>query len=131
MSGTIYELTSCPVCASPGNVELANSDDIRIERERLWEFHDRRLRDDVPPENLTDRVAFSQEPPLRLARCNRCTHIFRNPRESAESLATAYEDDAPDDAVLASLFYTQRAAYPSQVRRLDAVFGRTGRGLEV
>ncbi|MDQ6736984.1 MAG: class I SAM-dependent methyltransferase [Gemmatimonadota bacterium] len=33
--------------------------------------------------------------------------------------------------MLASLFDTQHAAHASQVRRLDAVFGRTGRGLEV
>jgi SAM-dependent methyltransferase len=112
-------------------VEVANSEAIRIERELLWEFHDHRLKAGVPPEQLMDRVAFSQQPPLRLARCTKCTHIYRNPRERDESLGAAYEDNAPDDSVLDALFDTQRVAYAAQAGRLTKVAGRGGRGLEV
>jgi SAM-dependent methyltransferase len=112
-------------------VEVANRETILLERERLWEFHDRRLRDGVPPERLMDRVAFSQEPPLRLARCLECEHIYRNPRERIEALGAAYEEDTPDETVLQTLFDTQREAYSSQARRLTEVAGVGGRGLEV
>lgn len=131
MARTVYELTSCPVCGTTDCVEIANSDDIRMERERLWEFHDRRLRAGIPPEQLMDRVAFSQQPPLRLARCLKCCHIYRNPRERDESLDAAYEDNAPEESVLHALFDTQRDAYAGQAKRLREVAGRTGRGLEV
>jgi SAM-dependent methyltransferase len=131
MSVTSYELTSCPVCGDTQSAEIANSDAIRIELELLWEFHDRRLKGGVPADRLMDRVAFSQRPPLRLARCTRCGHIYRNPRERDESLGAAYEDHAPDDSVLSALFDTQREAYVAQAERLTKVAGRTGHGLEV
>lgn len=101
------------------------------EVERVWEFHERRLHASVPPRYLLDRVAFSQAPPIRLAQCRECTHLFRNPRERAEALESAYGDDAPDDSVLRALFGTQRAAYQQQAARLAQVAGRSGRGLEV
>src|SRR3712207_8154521 len=41
----------------------------------------RRLKTGVPVERLTDRVAFSQKPPLRLVRCEGCGTVYRNPRE--------------------------------------------------
>jgi SAM-dependent methyltransferase len=131
MSGTSYELTSCPICGSPDSLEIADREAIKKERERLWEFHGRRLHAPVPPEQLMDRVAFSQEPPLRLARCVRCTHVFRNPREREEALGAAYDDEAPDESVLQALFQTQREAYAAQADRLTEVAGRSGRGLEV
>ena len=34
-------------------------------------------------ERLTDRIAFSQQPPLRLVQCTRCETVYRNPRERA------------------------------------------------
>lgn len=104
---------------------------MRSEVERLWEFHERRLHDAVPPRFLLDRVAFSQSPPIRLAQCRECTHLFRNPRERAEALDSAYDDNSPDDAVLQALFNTQRAAYQAQAARLTQMVGRSGRGLEV
>jgi SAM-dependent methyltransferase len=131
MSHTAYELTQCPICDSSDSIQIADRNDIRAERELLWEFHERRLREGVPPERLMDRVAFSQEPPLRLARCLRCRHIFRNPRERDEALESAYRDSAPDDATLQTLFDTQRASYAAQAQRLTEVAGRTGRALEV
>lgn len=131
MGRTSYELASCPVCGSAESVELADRQAITRERERLWGFHDRRLRAGIPPERLMDRVVFSQEPPVRLARCVECGHVYRNPRERAESLGAAYADDAPADDVLRALFVTQREAYAAQARRLTEVAGRPGRGLEV
>lgn len=104
---------------------------MRSEVERLWEFHERRLRDGVPPARLMDRVAFSQDPPLRLAQCAECGHVYRNPRERAESLSTAYDDAAPDEAVLQALFEAQRVAYAAQAERLTSAYGRTGHGVEV
>jgi SAM-dependent methyltransferase len=131
MQRTSYELTACPVCGSRESVEVADRDAIRQERERLWEFHGRRLRDGIPPERLMDRVAFSQEPPLRLARCRTCSHIYRNPREREQALGADYANDAPEEEVLRKLFDTQREAYAAQARRLKEVAGDTGRGLEV
>ena len=131
MSETTYELTSCPVCGRNDAEEIANADDMIVERERLWEFHSRRLRPETPPESLMDRVAFSQEPPVRLARCGGCGHIYRNPREREETLTADYEADAPGDDVLRALFETQRRTYAAQALRLTNVVGRCGRGVEV
>jgi SAM-dependent methyltransferase len=131
MPRTSYELTRCPVCDAAEGVELADRDAIRAEVERLWLFHQRRLRPDTPPSALTDRVAFSQDPPIRLARCRACGHIYRNPRERDTALRDAYDDDGIDPAVLQSLFDTQRSAYAAQARRLTDVVGKRGRGLEV
>ncbi|HEV2642626.1 MAG TPA: methyltransferase domain-containing protein [Candidatus Elarobacter sp.] len=130
MSRTSYELTRCPVCDAADSDALADRDAIRAEVERLWAFHEARLRAGTPPEALTDRVAFSQDPPLRLARCRACTHVYRNPRERDVVLRRAY-DDALDASVLQSLFDTQRDAYAAQARRLTRVAGKRGRGLEV
>jgi hypothetical protein len=54
------------VCDSLENIEIADRDALRSEVEVLWAFHERRLRTGVPPEYLTDRVAFSQHLPLRV-----------------------------------------------------------------
>lgn len=131
MPRTSYELTHCPVCDSLDNIEIADAEGMRSEVELLRAFHARRLRAGVPPESLTDRVAFSQYPPLRLSQCRLCSHVYRNPWERREALAAAYGDWAPTEAVLQALFATQRDACHAQVRRLTAVTGRTGRGLEV
>jgi SAM-dependent methyltransferase len=131
MRRTPYELTACPVCGSTESVEIADRDAIMLERERLWEFHGRRLRDGIPPERLMDRVAFSQDPPLRLVRCRSCAHIYRNPREREEALGAAYDADAPEEVVLQKLFDTQRQAYAAQARRLKQIAGDSGSGLEV
>jgi SAM-dependent methyltransferase len=131
MTRATYELTRCPVCDSPEAMELADREAIRAEVERLWAFHGARLRAGVPPRFLLDRVAFSQDPPIRLAECRVCTHVYRNPLERTEALAAAYDEDAPDDGVLEGLFETQRAAYAAQAERLTRVAGRAGRGLEV
>jgi SAM-dependent methyltransferase len=128
---TSYELTRCPVCDESEHEEIAGQDDIKREIELLWSFHERRLEPGVPPERLTDRLAFAQRPPLRVARCARCRHLYRNPWERRSSLVTAYEDVAPSDELFRALFDTQRATFRAQARRLTRVAGRAGRGLEV
>jgi SAM-dependent methyltransferase len=125
------ELTACPVCGGSDSEELATAEAIRDEVETLWQFHTRRLHPDTPPEHLTDRVAFSQRPPLRVVQCRECGLVYRNPRERAHELAGVYQSEAPDADVLAALFETQRDAYRAQARRLHRVLGRRGSGLEV
>ncbi|MFN2564682.1 MAG: class I SAM-dependent methyltransferase [Gemmatimonadaceae bacterium] len=132
MSAPAYELARCIVCGSADGWELADADSMRGEVEALWAFHTRRLRAQTPPEHLTDRLAFSQHPPLRLVRCAVCGLVYRNPVERAHELRKAYSDEAPTTDVLASLHETQRDAYRAQARRLTReVGGRVGTGLEV
>jgi SAM-dependent methyltransferase len=131
MLSQAYELARCPVCNGADSRELAGADDVREEMEALWAFHTRRLRDDTPPERLTDRVAFSQAPPIRLVQCTRCETVFRNPRERAFEVIEAYEDETPSLEALQSLHDTQREASASQAGRLTDIVGKPGRGIEV
>jgi hypothetical protein len=126
-----YDLTPCPVCTSSDAEQIASADDVRAEMEMLWEFHQRRLRPRTPQRALADRVTFSQHPPLRLARCRRCSLIYRNPRERAVELVETYAGEMPDEATLRTLHGNQRRAYRAQVRRLQQAHGRRGAGLEV
>ncbi len=125
------ELTACPVCSGNDTDELADADAVRAEVESLWQFHTRRLDPETPPEQLTDRIAFSQRPPLRVVQCRTCGLVYRNPRERAYELTGVYEDEAADESVLQALFATQRDAYRAQARRLHGVLGRHGSGIEV
>jgi SAM-dependent methyltransferase len=125
------ELTACPVCGGDDARELADADEVRAEVEMLWRFHTQRLQPGTPPEHLTDRIAFSQRPPLRVVQCRHCGLVYRNPRERAHELTGVYEGEAPPDDVLAALFETQRDAYRAQARRLFRVLGRRGAGIEV
>lgn len=131
MTETSYELTRCAVCSSASSRELLSADDARLEIEQLWEYHQKRLRPDVPPDHLVDRVAFSQRAPLRLVRCDDCGLVYRNPVERATEMAELYEEQGPDEAVLRTLHDTQRPAYDAQAERLTATFGRRGTGIEV
>lgn len=131
MSSPAYDLAPCPVCASPCSHEVASTDDVTREVEALWAFHTRRLRPDTPPPHLADRVAFSQHPPLRVVQCDWCGLVYRNPRERERELTATYADEAPDHAVLESLFEHQRAPYRVQADRLTRALGHTGAGLEV
>ena len=97
MHSLAYELARCPVCNGADSREVAGTDEVRDEMEALWGFHTRRLRADTPPERLTDRIAFSQMPPLRLVQCERCDTVFRNPRERAFEVIENYADDPPRD----------------------------------
>jgi SAM-dependent methyltransferase len=126
-----YELARCAVCASANARELASADEMHVEVEALWAFHSRRLRPNIPPDHLMDRVAFSQHPPLRLVRCRDCGLVYRNPVERATELTEIYMDTGPTTEVMRALHETQRAAYAAQARRLTSIFGRRGSGLEV
>jgi len=125
------ELTACPVCSGTDSTELANADDVKAEVEALRQFHAKRLRRDTPAEHLTDRVAFSQRPPLRIVQCRACGLVYRNPREKEHELAQAYEGEEQSADVLQSLHATQLDAYRAQAKRLRRVLGRRGSGLEV
>jgi SAM-dependent methyltransferase len=127
-----YELARCLVCGSAAGRELADVETMRAEVEALWAFHTRRLHAQTPPQHLTDRLAFSQHPPLRLVRCDVCGLVYRNPVERVRELTAAYGEDALPTEVLAALHTTQRAAYRAQTKRLTReVGGRVGLGLEV
>jgi len=128
---TTYELSRCPICNGIEGIEVADREAIQDETERVWSFHARRFRHPVPPKYLTDRVVFSQSPPLRLIRCAVCTHLYRSPRESAETLRRTYAETALSESVYESLFENQRLAYRAQVRRLRKFAGKINRGLEV
>jgi SAM-dependent methyltransferase len=131
MRSPAYELTRCIVCGESDCEEIASAAQVREEVEALWAFHSRRLRGGTPPEHLMDRVAFSQEPPLRVVRCRDCGLVYRNPIEREFELRETYADDVLEPDVLRSLFETQSASYRAQVRRLTRVHGRPGSGLEV
>ncbi|HEU4630124.1 MAG TPA: class I SAM-dependent methyltransferase [Gemmatimonadaceae bacterium] len=131
MSSPAYELTPCPVCGAQADEQVAGPEELRAEVEALWAFHTRRLRPETPPEHLTDRVAFSQHPPLRVARCTVCGLVYRNPRERAYELRDVYAGEEPAPEVLAALHDTQRSAYAAQARRLTEAAGGPGRVLEV
>ncbi|MFL5576413.1 MAG: class I SAM-dependent methyltransferase [Gemmatimonadaceae bacterium] len=126
-----YELAPCPVCGSMESSVVADREEVREEVEELWAFHTRRLKGETPPAHLTDRVAFSHPPPLRVVRCAGCGLVFRNPREREFELDAMYAGAAPEPAVLESLFATQQASYAAQADRLTELFGRAGSGVEV
>ena len=125
-----YVLVPCPLCGTPGE-QLATEDEMKRELEQLWGYHGRRLRPETPPARLADRLAFSQRPPLRLARCAHCAMIWRSPAERADEVTDGYAREAPSDDTLAALHDTQRDAARAQARRLTAVAGRAGAVLEV
>ncbi|HVE78468.1 MAG TPA: methyltransferase domain-containing protein [Gemmatimonadaceae bacterium] len=131
MASPAYELAPCVVCGRADGEMLAGPDEVRAEVEALWDFHQRRLRAGTPPASLLDRVAFSQDPPLRVARCGGCGLVYRNPVERASELRETYARDEVDAGVLRALHETQRPAYRAQARRLTRVRGRAGSGLEV
>lgn len=134
MPAPVYELTSCVVCGHADAAVVADADAIRREIEELWAYHQRRLRPDTPPERLMDRVAFSQHPALRIVRCRGCGLVYRNPIERPHELEDIYEappaePDLPRTA--RALHDTQRTAARAQAKRLLAVLGHRGAGLEV
>jgi SAM-dependent methyltransferase len=128
---TRYELSPCPICGGANAIEIAGHEEIEREIERVWAFHVKRLRHPVPPHYLTDRIVFSQAPPLRLVQCVDCAHLYRSPRESPASVLRTYEDTVPSEGVYQSLFENQRLAYREQARRLRSFASGIQRGLEV
>ena len=109
------ELSTCPACTAREATQVASREAIHREFEALWEFHLRRLRPGAPPESLTDRLAFTQAPPLRLARCDRCGTLRRDPQEPAASVVSRYAEESLSPAVLHTLFHAQpRAPFGSE-----------------
>jgi len=47
-----YEPSRCIVCDHTDSEVVAERDDLRAEVEALWEYHQRRLRPDTPPDRL-------------------------------------------------------------------------------
>ncbi|HEX6132790.1 MAG TPA: class I SAM-dependent methyltransferase [Longimicrobiales bacterium] len=125
-----YEMAPCPACSTTSATVIATREEVRDELEQLWSFQTRRLHGNTPADRLYDRVAFSQDPPLRLVRCDACGLLYRNPRERPAALIETYRDDAPTEPAMRALFENQRRSYRTQVRRLVALAG-TGAGLEV
>ncbi|HEY4304222.1 MAG TPA: class I SAM-dependent methyltransferase [Gemmatimonadaceae bacterium] len=131
MTELSYEPGRCAVCGHADAKVVAEQDDLRSEVEWLWEYHQRRLRADTPPEHLRDRVAFSEYPPLRLVRCRECGLVYRNPVERLHELEQIYARDTTAPAVLQSLHSTQLPAVREQARHLRQTLGRSGTGIEV
>lgn len=126
-----YTWGPCPVCAYERHHEVADRDDILAEVERLWAFHMRRLRPGTPPPMLTDRIAFSQHPPVRIARCQHCTHLFRNPHERDDVLTETYAGEAPSREALQGLHDAQLDTARDQARRLTDFAAGSGTGYEI
>ncbi len=78
-----------------------------------------------------DRVAFSEQPPLRLVRCRDCGLVYRNPVERPHELKTIYARTEHSNDLMRALHETQRSAVRAQARRVRKLLGRRGTGLEV
>lgn len=126
-----YELSPCPVCDGREGIEIADRSAFQREMERVWSFHSKRFRHPVPPMYLTDRVVFSQPSPVRLMRCVECTHLYRSPRESPDTVRRTYSESPVSESLYALLFENQRRAYGAQARRLRSFAKGVRRGLEV
>lgn len=129
--GISYEITPCIACGANDARVIADDETIRAEREALWAFHTRRLRPDVPPRRLADRLAFSQPPALRLVQCARCGLVYRNPIERAVTVGDIYSEEDVEPDVLSGLHATQLDALRAEARRLTDVVGRAGTVIEV
>jgi SAM-dependent methyltransferase len=126
-----YELARCAVCGDADASEVAGPEELRQERELLWQFHMRRLSPRTPPDRLVDRVAFSQPAVWRIVRCRTCGLVYRNPVEKRDALHETYASDEIPDTAFQALHRAQRNASRAQVRRLDRHLTRRGTGLEV
>src|SRR5688572_124236 len=87
---TSYELARCVVCGEANASEVAGPEELREERELLWQFHMRRLSPRTPPDRLVDRVAFSQPAVWRIVQCRTCGLVYRNPVEKRDALRETY-----------------------------------------
>ncbi len=126
-----YEIAACIVCGHTDADVVADADEIRAEVEALWDYHQKRLKPETPPERLVDRVAFSEPPPFRLVRCNECGLLYRNPVERSHELTEIYARNASAPDVLRALHDTQLPAVRVQAHELRRALGRGGSGLEV
>ena len=128
---TAYELADCPACGAADSREVADRQAIAMQVERLWRFHVRRLRPGTPVHRLTDRLVFSQHPPVRVVACAACGTVYRDPKERERLLLEIYAGEAPAADALDALFRAQLAFYRERSARLTRLVGSPGRGLEV
>ncbi len=129
---TAYEIAPCPACGSEGaDEEVASREEILAEMEVLWDFHMRRLYAGIPQRFLTDRLVFSQDPPVRVGRCRDCGTLFRNPRERARDLLALYAEEELDPSIMGALYEAQRSSYAAQASRLTDYAGGPGTVMEV
>ena len=126
---TRYEPGACPLGCGATAETLADVEAVRAEVEALWAFHTRRLRPDTPPRHLLDRLAFTQKPPLGIARCGDCGTLFRSPAE--RDIDELYAAETVDDAALRALHDAQLDFYRDCAHRLTEAAEGTGAGLEV
>ena len=126
---TPYELAPCPACRATAHDVVADGEAVRAEVEALWEHHTGSDHAPLAIEQLVDRVAFSQDPPLRVVRCTGCGLLFRSPQE--RRVREIYENERPGAAMLAALRTAQLDAARAQLARLTELHGGTGRLLEV
>jgi SAM-dependent methyltransferase len=126
-----HEIAHCVVCGERNAEVLGDAAAFRSELEALWEYHTPRLRPETPPARLADRVSFSEAPPLRLVQCTGCGLVYRNPIERAHSVRALYSHDAPREDGLLSLHRAQLPAARAQAKRIRALLGRSGAGVEV
>jgi SAM-dependent methyltransferase len=126
-----YELTRCVVCGHSDSRVVADAEQMRAEVEALWEYHEKRLKPEIPTRRLMDRVAFSEPPPLRLVQCCECGLLYRNPVERAEELTEMYARTTQAADALRALHDTQLPAVRAQARELRETLRRGGSGLEV
>lgn len=128
---TPYEPADCPACGSGESRPVADRDAIARQVESLWRFHLRRLRPDTPLHRLTDRLVFSQRPPVRVVACAACGTVYRDPRERERTLLELYAGETPEPGTLGALFDAQLGFYRTRARRLTRIAGRAGKGVEV
>jgi hypothetical protein len=126
-----YEIAHCVVCGRRDAAVVAEAEELRSELETLWEFHSRRLRPGTPAPRLSDRLAFSEPPPLRLVRCVDCGLVYRNPVERAMEVTSFYSRHVAVRDGLASMHLSQLASARTQARRIRRLLGRGGTGLEL
>lgn len=121
--------SACPACAGREAECVAGRAALLEELEALWEFRTRRLRPGVPPERLVDRLIFTQPPPQAVIRCRTCGTLRRDPPE--RGAARKYAEDPTGAAVVPFNFGRGRRLQRRRVRRLTALNGGPGRGLEI
>jgi SAM-dependent methyltransferase len=126
-----YELSACTVCGGRDASLVADQDDLKLELERVWDFHSARFRHPVPTGFLTDRVVFSQQPAWRLLSCSGCGHLYRSPRETPDSIRRTYANEPPSEDVYEAMYERQRETYHEHVARLQAFSPGIQHGLEV
>jgi 2-polyprenyl-3-methyl-5-hydroxy-6-metoxy-1,4-benzoquinol methylase len=126
-----YEFAECIVCGHHDAAVVCDADDMRVQLEAVWAYHEARLRADIPTSRLADRVTFSQAPPLRLVECRDCGLVYRSPAERETALRDEYAENAPSPERLCALREAQLPMSRRQARRIRRLLRPGATGLEV